>query len=182
MTNKTPGADLSASPLPKGVAFYKPDSLNSNDSVGFLMKRLMQSLVTDVDRQLETHGLTHAQWTPLFLLRQGRIDTLAELSRELQLDAGAMTRTLDRLEAKGLVRRERSTQDRRVVHLALTDEGLAASAHVPQVLCETLNAFLAGFSHAEWQSLLDFLRRMTLNAEKVREASGGAHDIHRPQA
>jgi len=164
------------------IPFYKPDSFNSQDSVGFLMKRLMQALVTDVDRELESHGLTHAQWTPLFLLRQGRVDTLAELSRELQLDAGAMTRTLDRLEAKGLVRRQRSTQDRRVVHLALTEEGRAASAHVPQVLCETLNALLEGFSHAEWQSLLDFLRRMTLNAEKVREASGGAHDIHRVQS
>ncbi|MGH6647088.1 MarR family winged helix-turn-helix transcriptional regulator [Aquabacterium sp.] len=181
MTNKTQDAGLPA-PLPlQGVDFYKPENFQSSESVGFLMKRLMQALVTDVDRQLETHGLTHAQWTPLFLLRQGRIDTLAELSRELQLDAGAMTRTLDRLEAKGLVRRERSTQDRRVVHLALTEEGLAASAHVPQVLCETLNAFLAGFSHGEWQSLLDFLRRMTQNAERVREVSGGEHDIHRPQ-
>ncbi|RZK99230.1 MAG: MarR family transcriptional regulator [Rubrivivax sp.] len=182
MTHKNSATPAPASPLPKAVDFYKPESFSSNDSVGFLMKRLMQAMVTDVDRQLETHGLTHAQWTPLFLLRQGRVDTLAELSRELQLDAGAMTRTLDRLEAKGLVKRERSTQDRRVVHLALTDEGLAASAHVPQVLCETLNAFLAGFSHDEWQSLLDFLRRMTQNAERVRETSGGAQDIHRPQA
>jgi DNA-binding MarR family transcriptional regulator len=180
MTNKT--SDTPAPPEPaslKGTPFYKPEGFCSGDSVGFLMKRLMQSMVTDVDRQLETHGLTHAQWTPLFLLRQGKVDTLAELSRELQLDAGAMTRTLDRLEAKGLVTRMRSTQDRRVVHLALTEQGMAASAHVPKVLCETLNAFLAGFSHAEWQQLLDFLRRMTRNAEAVREASGGARDIHR---
>ena len=180
MTNKIPDAEATVPSTIKGADFYKPDGFSSSDSVGFLMKRLMQSMVTDIDRQLETHGLTHAQWTPLYLLRQGRVNTLAELSRELQLDAGAMTRTLDRLEAKGLVKRERSTQDRRVVHLALTDEGLAASAHVPQVLCETLNAFLAGFSHDEWQSLLDFLRRMSHNAELVRQASGGAHDIHHP--
>lgn len=164
------------------VDFYQPDSFRSSDSVGFLMKRLMQSMVTDLDRQLEVHGLTHAQWTPLFLLRQGHANTLAELSRELQLDAGAMTRTLDRLEAKGLITRERSTQDRRVVHLALTDEGRAASAHVPKVLCETLNAFLAGFSRDEWQQLLDFLRRMTHNAERVREASDAAEGGHGPRA
>ncbi|RZI82253.1 MAG: MarR family transcriptional regulator [Rubrivivax sp.] len=155
----------------KGADFYHPDSFCSGDSVGFLMRRIMLALVTHVDRQLEEHDLTHAQWTPLFLLRQGRATTLAELSRELQLDAGAMTRTLDRLEAKGLCRRERSTQDRRVVHLALTEAGLAASSHVPKVLCETLNTFLDGFSHDEWQTLLGFLRRMAHNAEIVREAS-----------
>ena len=65
---------------------------------------------------------------PLFLILQGRATTLAELSRELQIDAGALTRTLDRLEAKGLCRRERSTEDRRVVNLALTDE----SRHRPR--------------------------------------------------
>ncbi|MBC7698902.1 MarR family transcriptional regulator [Aquabacterium sp.] len=177
MTNKKP-EPVSAI---QGPDFYKPEQFPSNDSVGFLMKRVMLALVTDVDRQLEAPGLTHAQWAPLFLLRQGRVNTLAELSRELQLDAGALTRTLDRLEAKGLCTRERSTQDRRVVHLALTDEGLAASAHVPKVLCETLNAFLGGFSHDEWQTLLDFLRRMAHNAELVREASGGVNDIHHPQ-
>lgn len=179
MSNKP--ADFGPSAL-QAADFYKPDSYSSSDSVGFLMKRVMMALVTDVDRQLEAHSLTHAQWAPLFLLRQGRINTLAELSRELQLDAGALTRTLDRLEAKGLCKRERSTQDRRVVHLALTDEGMAASAQVPKVLCETLNAFLAGFSHDEWQTLLDFLRRMTHNAELVREASGGPHDVHKPQS
>lgn len=180
MTIKLTDIDALASAAIKGVDFYKPQGYCSNDSVGFLMKRLMQAMVTDIDRQLEAHGLTHAQWTPLFVLRQGRVNTLAELSRELQLDAGAMTRTLDRLESKGLVKRERSTQDRRVVHLALTDQGLAASAHVPKVLCETLNAFLVGFSHDEWQTLLDFLRRMTRNAEAVREAGSGVHGIHRP--
>lgn len=154
----------------KGVDFYKPETFRSDDSVGYLMRRIMLGLVTHVDRQLEKHDLTHAQWMPLFLLRRtGQASTLAEMSRELQLDAGALTRTLDRLEAKGLLKRERSTKDRRVVHLALTDEGVAASAHVPKVLCETLNVYLDGFSHGEWQTLLDFLRRMAHNAEQVRE-------------
>lgn len=179
MTNKKPDP---ASGAIQGADFYQPERFSSHESVGFLMKRVMLALVTDVDRQLEVHGLTHAQWSPLFLLRQGRVNTLAELSRELQLDPGALTRTLDRLEAKGLCTRVRSTQDRRVVHLALTEEGLAASAHVPKVLCETLNAFLGGFSHDEWQTLLDFLRRMAHNAELVREASGGPHDVHQSKA
>ena len=74
-----------------------------------------------------------------------------------------MTRVLDRLEAKGLVLRERSTTDRRVVCLALTPEGDKVAARVPAVLAEVLNGHLSDFSHDEWQLLLGLLRRMLVN-------------------
>ncbi|RZL11092.1 MAG: MarR family transcriptional regulator [Rubrivivax sp.] len=149
--------------------FYRAQGYCSEESVGFLMRRIMLSLVTDIDRRLEKVELTHAQWTPLFVIAQGKAATLAELSRELQIDAGALTRTLDRLEAKGLCRRVRSTQDRRVAYLELTDEGKAAAAQVPVVLSEVLNAYLQDFSRDEWQLLLGMLRRMLVNAEAFRQ-------------
>lgn len=162
-TQDTTAGDLSA------LVFYKPDSYCSEDSMGFLMRRIMLSLINDVDRRLECLGLTHAQWTPLFMLYKGRASTLAELARELQIDPGALTRTLDRLEAKGLCRRERSTEDRRVSHLTLTDTGLAAAAQVPHVLSQVQNAYLKGFSHEEWQQLLGMLRRLLVNAESLKD-------------
>jgi DNA-binding MarR family transcriptional regulator len=93
---------------------------------------------------------------------------LATLARELRTDPGAMTRTLDRLEAKGLCRRERSTEDRRVVHLSLTPAGEAATAPVPQLLCEISNELLTGFSHDEWQTFMTLLRRVAGNAETLQ--------------
>jgi len=148
---------------------YKKGSWTRENSFGYLMRRIVQMMVGEVDKRLESHGLTQAQWTPLFLLHQGKASTLAELSRDLQVDAGALTRTLDRLEAKGLCTRERSTEDRRVVHLALTPEGKAATAPVPEVLCEVSNRLLAGFTQEEWQTLMGFLRRLQANAEAMRE-------------
>jgi DNA-binding MarR family transcriptional regulator len=153
------------------ASFYRRGTFCRENSMGYLMKRIVHIMVSHVDKRLESHGLTHAQWTPLFLIHQGRASTLAELSRDLQVDAGALTRTLDRLEAKGLCRRERSTEDRRVVHLSLTPEGEVATAPVPGVLCEVSNALLAGFSQEEWQSLMDMLRRVVANAEALQDAS-----------
>jgi len=154
--------------LPAEV-FYRAERYCSEDSVGYLMRRLMLSLINEVDRRLAQHDLTHAQWTPLFLLYKGKASTLAEMARELQIDAGALTRTLDRLEAKGLCRRVRSTEDRRVSNLELTEEGLKAAAKVPEVLSEVQNAYLAGFSHDEWQTLLSLLRRLLANAEAFKD-------------
>jgi len=82
-------------------------------------------------------------------LHLGNGSTVAELASVCLMDAGAMTRTLDRLERKGLVRRTCSAKDRRVVNLALTSDGGAAAARIPFALCEVLNASLKGFSEDE---------------------------------
>ncbi|MGZ5893708.1 MAG: MarR family winged helix-turn-helix transcriptional regulator, partial [Caldimonas sp.] len=110
-----------------------------------------------------------AQWGPLFMLLGCRASTVAELARELQTDPGAMTRLLDRLEAKGLCRRNRSTDDRRVVHIELTPEGQLAAEKVPAEIAEVLNQHLAGFSKTEWTQLKGFLQRMLDNGEASAE-------------
>ncbi|MET0335723.1 MAG: MarR family transcriptional regulator, partial [Rhizobacter sp.] len=89
----------------------------------------------------------------------------------MQTDPGATTRMLDRLEAKGLCKRVRSTEDRRVVNLELTPDGDAAADMVPPALAEVMNSHLAGFSKTEWQALLGYLRRMLANAEAMREGA-----------
>jgi DNA-binding MarR family transcriptional regulator len=151
------------------AAFYSPQNLKHDQSVGFLIKRVMQSILLQADRRLAEHGLTHAQWVPLFSLYKRECATVAALARDLQTDPGAMTRSLDRLEAKGLVERTRSVEDRRVVDLQLTDDGRRLAALVPEVLCEVLNLHLSGFSHEEWQTLLGLLTRLALNGDALRE-------------
>jgi len=148
--------------------FYRPGEYCAEDSVGFLMKRVLASIVQQADGRLEAHDLTHAQWAPLFKLRQAKSMAVAELAREMQMDAGAMTRLLDRMEKKGLCKRVRSIEDRRVVNLELTPQGEAAAALVPGVLTEVLNTHLAGFSKTEWQALMHYLRRMVENGEAMR--------------
>ena len=158
---------MSRTPAPAN--FYRASGYCADDSVGYLMRRVLMAITQAADRRLEPDGLTHTQWGPLFMLRNSRASTVAELARELQTDPGAMTRLLDRLEAKGLCRRERSTDDRRVVRIALTPEGDAAASRVPAVLAQVMNQTLSGFSRAEWESLKGMLLRMLANAEAQRE-------------
>ncbi|MEZ5740456.1 MAG: MarR family transcriptional regulator [Burkholderiaceae bacterium] len=122
-----------------------------------------------MDRELVQHDLTSAQWFPLVHLRQVGRCKVAELARCSNIDAGSMTRLLDRLEKKGLCRRDRSTDDRRVVHVVLTPEGEAAAARAPEVLARVMNAHLSGFSHDEWRTLKAFLRRMADNGDALRQ-------------
>jgi DNA-binding MarR family transcriptional regulator len=156
--------------LPAPANFYRAGTYCAEESVGYLMKRIMLSIVYQADKRLDAHGLTSAQWGPLMRIRTTGSATVAELARWLQVDAGAMTRLLDRLEKKGLCKRVRSTEDRRVVQVELTPEGEAAVAGVPAVLSEVMNAHLAGFSKTEWQALKTYLNRMLETGEALRDA------------
>jgi len=154
-------------------AFYQPENYQPNDSVGYMMRRILNMVSVEVDRELEPSGLTSAQWVPLLKLYMGAGSTVAELARVCQLDAGSMTRLLDRLEAKALVRRVRSSEDRRVVNLELTDEGRAAARKIPAVLCGVQNAHMRGFTVEEWQLLRSLLRRILDNALAIQAEREG---------
>jgi DNA-binding MarR family transcriptional regulator len=156
------------------AAFYCATNYTPEGSVGYMMRRVLGSVAQEVERQLEPAGLTNAQWVPLFKLAMGRASTVAELARECQLDAGGMTRLLDRLEAKGLCRRVRSSEDRRVVNLELTPEGREAAKEIPEVLSRVQNAALAGFSEDEWKTLTGFLQRMLDNANQFQPQPAAA--------
>ncbi len=158
---------MSLAPAP--VQIYEAGSYCAEESVGYLMKRVLLSIAQQADKRLGEVDLTMAQWAPLMRMRQVGQVPVAELARWVNSDAGAMTRLLDRLEKKGLCKRVRSLEDRRVVLMELTPEGLAAIEHVPAVLAEVMNLHLAGFSKTEWQALKVYLGRMVENGEALRE-------------
>jgi DNA-binding MarR family transcriptional regulator len=158
-------------PDPDFTEFYRPGQYRPDESVGYLMKKVISSILVQADTQLADCELTYTQWLPLYKLVMNEGNTMAGLARELEVDPGAMTRSLDRLEAKGLVRRERSTEDRRVVNLVLTDEGRQVAARVPPVLAGVLNGHLKGFTEAEWRQLVHLLTRMLANGDALRQAT-----------
>ena len=109
---------------------------------------------------MRPHGLTSVQWAPLMIISRGGNPTAASLARDLNTDTGAMTRMLDRLEAKGLLQRTRSSTDRRVVELTLTDQGRelthADSASSRQRLQQSPRRLHAGgIRHAEADAAAD---------------------------
>ena len=162
-----------ASPDPH-PRFYVPGQYPTEQSVGYLLNKVLSSILAQADGQLARYRLTYAQWIPLYKLFKEDGCTPIAMARDLSMDPAALTRSLHRLEAKGLIRRERSTQDRRVVHLWLSDEGRAVAEHVPGVMAEVLNSHLQGFSHDEWQLLLRLLQRMLANGEALKAAPATA--------
>jgi DNA-binding MarR family transcriptional regulator len=153
---------------------YTGERYDMGESIGHQLVGLMSLMRREVESRMAAHGLTDSQWKPLWLIKSGRADTSLEIARQLDMDAGAVTRMVDRVVAKGYVERVRSDSDRRVVHLRLTAAGEAAVAHVPHVLASVNNDFLQGFSEAEWKQLRKLIARMAANGAALQRTPAEA--------
>ena len=133
-------------------------------SVGYLLSRARTELLAALDRELEPLGVTAAQYAILAQLAHQLADSPAGLCKGIAYDPGAMTRMIDRLEAKKLIRRVRSSHDRRAINLELTDEGKAIVPKMRNHAVAVINRFLRGFTQSEARQFENFLQRMIANA------------------
>lgn len=145
---------------------YDPKTFQLDHNVGYLMKRLLAEMFAAADREMAPLGLTSAQFTVLAALASKRADSPATLCAAMaDYDRGAMTRMIDRLQAKGLVRRVRDAKgDRRAVRVELTPGGKALYPRLVAGAAGVLNRFLTGFSEKEHAQLAAYLQRMLANA------------------
>jgi DNA-binding MarR family transcriptional regulator len=136
-----------------------------SESVGYLLSRVRSTLWNNVTQHtMADLGITSTQASIMFMLASGRSLAAADLAREYGIDASAVTRLIDRLEKRGLITRLRSEEDRRVVRLALTEEGLALAGQIPAIFTMVLDRLLSGFTPEEVGFLKSMLRRILLNS------------------
>lgn len=153
---------------------YDNSTYQPRKSVGSLLSRVRVEMLTTLDRELEADRrlapleLSAAQFIVIANLAtaDGPVSA-SDLCKGISYDAGAMTRMLDRLESKGLISRNRSAHDRRLMHLELTEEGRAAYPRMREISLSVANRFLRGFSKSEARQLEGFLARMLENATEV---------------
>lgn len=143
---------------------YNLKNYSLEESIGYLLRRTGSQFTQTLDRALAEYDMTAAQLGILLKLAHGHASTAADLAREMMCDSGAITRMLDRLEAKEFIQRVRSSEDRRVILVEMTDKGKQLSEQMTQVSVDAMNHHLRGFSAQEVAQLKDFLRRMIANS------------------
>ncbi len=135
------------------------------------LMRASRSVLARVEKALAPHGLTPTQLGVLeVLLHQGAL-THRELGRKVLTSAGNMTDVVDKLGARGLVRRVRDTADRRSVRVELTAEGRVLIEAVFPRHAADIAAAMAGLDRAELRALGAQLRRLGMAAARSDAAS-----------
>lgn len=149
--------------------YYTPSNYSVQNSVGYLMRMSINRMLPQMEALFADEELTFSQWTALVALHSG-ITTAGDLAHNICHDAGSLTRMIDQLVERGFVTRDRSASDRRVVTLGLTPHGEELVEMMAPRVMDLWNGLLAGFSHAEIDTLIKLLTRLAIAVEgKPRE-------------
>ena len=140
----------------------EPTPLRLTDQVCFALYTASRAVTGLYRPMLEELGLTYPQYLVMLALWERRSVTVKELGALLQLDSGTVSPLLKRMEAHGLVRRQRRLDDERSVDVTLTDKGAALerkARSVPRRLVRALD-----MQSDELATLRAQLRRITATA------------------
>ena len=113
----------------------------------------------NLDRVLAPHGLSMAQYNVLRILRGAGREGLCrnDIGERLITRMPDVSRLLDRMEAAGLVSRERSTEDRRLVNTTLTARGRALVDELDSHVARHQAEQVGHLTDAQLRSLIDLL-------------------------
>jgi MarR family transcriptional regulator, organic hydroperoxide resistance regulator len=119
-------------------------------------------------------GLTGPQLTVIKLLETFSDLSLSSLSERIRAQNSTVTGIIDRMEREGLVRRERSTVDRRVVHIRLSDKGLKLARQIQVEPMEIFRDALASLTQADLRDLLRIMNKLQKHVRAKVATDGGA--------
>lgn len=130
---------------------------------------MIDQLVTNRLERVLPVGLSHAQFGVLsHLVRDGSTTTPAELARNFQVTKGAMTNTLQRLEAQGLVTVEPDPSDGRKKLVSLTPAGQTTHMTALSALKPMTENLRSAFTEAEFVAALPFLKALRIWLDEMR--------------
>ncbi len=138
-----------------------------NDSLCILqsIRRIAQCIGQHSKRLSSTHNITSPQLVALMAIGQLGQGTLRSIGRAIQLSPSTVVGIVDRLEEKGLVRRERDIKDRRNVFVRVTVAGQLVVANAPSALPEGFSVALSALPEPDRQILIVALDQLALMLE-----------------
>jgi len=135
---------------------------------GFLLSDVARLMRTAYDRRVRKLGLTRSQWWVLNQLFRNPGVNQSELAEILEIQKPTLGRLLDRMEAKGWVRREQDAADRRAWRVHLTEAAEPAMRELREAAAELRRDALAGLSAAERERFVDTLLAIKANLGKMK--------------
>jgi DNA-binding MarR family transcriptional regulator len=132
-------------------------------NLGYRIKLLAQLGMRKFQDQLDPFGLTPFHWVVLCCLWQEDGLATSSIGDKLQQVGGTLTGVLDRMCDRGLVRRERDAQDRRIWRIWLTDAGRELIHVLPPIALNILKHMVQGISEEEQADLSRWVNQAIAN-------------------
>jgi DNA-binding MarR family transcriptional regulator len=133
--------------------------------MGMLFRQVRDAMWAEMAREMAAagHDLTYSQFVTIKRLATDSSDGVTDLARWAQVNPGAMTRLLDKLEARGLLQRIADPSDRRALHIVLTDAGQAIWSDIQHCGERVRARAMQGLDDGEREQLFRLLNQVLQN-------------------
>jgi len=129
-----------------------------------VLARSFDAVAKTVDEDVARHDLTGTEFGILEALYHKGPMLLGEIQRKILVTSGGITYLVDRLVAKGLVKREQSEEDRRARYAVLTPAGQALIKRIFPSHAARIEQVLSGLTATEQREAIALLRKLGLAA------------------
>lgn len=146
----------------------KPSAIHTD--LAPLVAQVRLAILTGVDQEflgceeVASLEVTAAQFSVLKMVLKGNARSACELCKFMDYDRGAMSRMIDRLESKNLIRRVPLAHTRRTMALEVTAAGKAAFPNMEACLDRVVGRLLKGVTKTQVREAEKVLKRMLENA------------------
>ncbi|WP_161539879.1 MarR family winged helix-turn-helix transcriptional regulator [Glaciimonas sp. PCH181] len=137
--------------------------LDPCNALDYLVGKVRAAILAALDQEIQPLDITAAQYAVIVNLGNAQPGSIATLCKTLSYDPGAMTRMIDRLERKYLVKRLQSLDDRREKTLELTEAGFAIYLKISECNANVLRRLLEGFTQEEIKKLKSLMHKLLAN-------------------
>jgi MarR family transcriptional regulator, organic hydroperoxide resistance regulator len=144
--------------------------LPPSESVGYVVREVHRAFMRSLEFRISQHGITSGMWWFLRLLWIEDGFSQAELSERLRVMSPTTVRAMDRLEKQGLITRQPSADDKRKVHIFLTERGRALRSQLIPIAHEVNRIGTKSLTSAEIKTLLSLLARVMDNLVEDHDA------------
>lgn len=139
------------------------DAILAPYNLGYRIKLLSQLIGRTFQERLEPFGLTLGHWLVLCCLWEEDGLAISAIAERLTQVGGTLTGVLDRMQERGLVRREQNLSDRRVWHIWLTPAGKQLQEVLPPIATDIRDQTTEGISMPEQERLSRLIEQAIAN-------------------
>lgn len=158
----TPSMSQSDQAQPEALDARRPQR---PQTVGYWTLLLSGIVFGYVRRAVSPHGFSPIQFLILAVCYRGEANTVTGIARVLPFDASAVSRRVEEMRAKGLLETRRSREDRRVLHVELTDEGQTLVMQLLEEVRVEASKHTAVLTNREEKRLISLMRKVVESVE-----------------
>ncbi|MDF2787175.1 MAG: MarR family transcriptional regulator [Neobacillus sp.] len=110
--------------------------------------------------EMSKNNLSITEFSVLEVLYYQGKQTIQQIGNRILISSGSMTYVIDKLEQKGIIKRNDCREDRRVIHITLTAEGMEMMDNIMPMYQDIVDSFFGDLTGDESQLLVNFLKKV----------------------